>query len=64
MLSLALDDLHRAVPHDTHVMTNLAPNGGFAKFQSEHLDRRTFAVALHKAGYRTSMLGKYLNGYG
>ena len=51
-------------PHDTHVLTNLAPNGGFAKFQSEHLGGRTFAVALHKVGYRTSMLGKYLNGYG
>ena len=51
-------------PHRTHVTTNVPPNGGFSKFQSEHLDERTFAVALHDAGYRTSMLGKYLNGYG
>ena len=25
-------------PHDTHVATNLPPDGGFTKFQSEHLD--------------------------
>ncbi len=51
-------------PHDTHVATNLPPNGGFTKFQSEHLDTRTYAVAMHDDGYQTSMLGKYLNGYG
>jgi N-acetylglucosamine-6-sulfatase len=51
-------------PHDTKVATNLPPDGGFQKFQSEHLDGRTYADALQGAGYRTSMLGKYLNGYG
>jgi N-acetylglucosamine-6-sulfatase len=51
-------------PHDTKVATNLPPNGGFQKFQSQGLDSRTFAVALHRAGYATSLLGKYLNGYG
>ena len=40
VLPLARDDLHRPVPHDTHVFTNLAPNGGFAKFQSEGLDTK------------------------
>ncbi len=51
-------------PHDTKVTTNLPPNGGFDKFQSEHLESRTFAVALKGRGYSSSMLGKYLNGYG
>ena len=51
-------------PHDTHVLTNLGPTGGFQKFQAERLDRRTWAVALRRRGYRASMLGKYLNGYG
>ena len=51
-------------PHDTKVATNLPPDGGFQKFQSERLDTKTFAVALQRAGYATSMLGKYLNGYG
>lgn len=51
-------------PHDTKVVSNLPPEGGFQKFQARHLDGKTFALALHDAGYRTSMLGKYLNGYG
>jgi N-acetylglucosamine-6-sulfatase len=51
-------------PHDTKVTTNVPPDGGFQKFQSEKLDRRTYALALQSAGYSTSMLGKYLNGYG
>ena len=33
-------------PHDTKVVTNLPPVGGYQKFQSEGLDKRTFAVAL------------------
>ncbi len=51
-------------PHDTKVVTNQPPSGGFAKFQSQGLDKKTFAVATHAGGYATSMLGKYLNGYG
>jgi N-acetylglucosamine-6-sulfatase len=51
-------------PHDTKVVRNLPPDGGFQKFQSQGLDTKTFAVSLQSAGYATSMLGKYLNGYG
>ena len=51
-------------PHDTKVTTNLPPYGGYTKFLSQGLTKRTFAVAFQKSGYETSMLGKYLNGYG
>ena len=51
-------------PHDTKVLTNVGPTGGFQKFQSEGLDKKTWAVALRRRGYANSMLGKYLNGYG
>jgi N-acetylglucosamine-6-sulfatase len=51
-------------PHDTHVVANVGSNGGFQKFQSEKLYKRTFAVAIKPHGYLTSMMGKYLNGYG
>jgi N-acetylglucosamine-6-sulfatase len=51
-------------PHDTKVTTNLPPIGGYQKFQSQGLDKKTFAVATQKNGYENSMLGKYLNGYG
>jgi N-acetylglucosamine-6-sulfatase len=51
-------------PHDTQVFTNVGRDGGFRKFQSRRLYKRTFSVATRVRGYRTSMMGKYLNGYG
>jgi arylsulfatase A-like enzyme len=50
-------------PHDTGVYTNDPPDGGFEGFNSHGNESHTFAVALQKAGYKTALLGKYLNGY-
>ena len=47
--------------HTTRVYTNhpKQPFGGFPAFH----DRSTVATWLHRAGYRTALMGKYLNGY-
>lgn len=45
--------------HSTGVYTNSLPDGGFGKFS----DASTVATWLHEAGYRTGLIGKYLNGY-
>lgn len=51
------------LPHNTGVFTNVAPDGGFRAFVTAGNHRSTFAVALRRHGYRTALLGKYLNGY-
>jgi N-acetylglucosamine-6-sulfatase len=50
-------------PHNTQVLTNSLPTGGFEKVYAENLESSTLATVLHGAGYKTVMLGKYLNGY-
>jgi len=50
-------------PHDTGVYTNVAPDGGFTVFHDRGNEKATFATRLQKAGYKTAMMGKYLNGY-
>ena len=51
------------LPHDSGVYTNTGSDGGFATFVRHGDTAKTFAVALQHAGYRTAMMGKYLNGY-
>ena len=49
--------------HNTQIFTNTAPGGGFQKAHDLGREESTFATWLHDAGYRTILIGKYLNGY-
>ncbi len=49
--------------HTTGIYGNLPPHGGAPDFHRYGDDRSTIAVWLHRAGYRTGLVGKYLNGY-
>lgn len=49
--------------HNHQIYTNLPPTGGFATVTKLGLESATLATALQGAGYRTALLGKYMNGY-
>ncbi|HMF03841.1 MAG TPA: sulfatase [Acidimicrobiia bacterium] len=49
--------------HQHDVLGNLPPDGGYQKFHANGDEKSTVATWLHAAGYRTGLLGKYLNGY-
>jgi arylsulfatase A-like enzyme len=50
-------------PHNTRVYSNNPPNGGFILFHNRGEELNTFATTLQHEGYRTALMGKYLNGY-
>jgi N-acetylglucosamine-6-sulfatase len=49
-------------PHNHGVLTNTPPTGGFSAFR-RGAEAETFATVLQEHGYRTSLMGKYFNGY-
>ncbi len=49
--------------HNTGILRNGAPDGGYGVFRDRGLESSTVATWLHDAGYRTGLFGKYLNGY-
>ncbi len=49
--------------HNHKVYTNFGPDGGFERFDAQGHDAKNLATVLHAAGYRTALIGKYLNGY-
>lgn len=51
------------LPHNTRVETNTQPNGGYEAYMEHGDAEQSFCLALQKAGYKTAMMGKFLNGY-
>ena len=49
--------------HNSGIFSNGGDNGGFAKVYKDGLESSTAATWLQGAGYRTALIGKYLNGY-
>lgn len=54
--------------HSTQVWSNgksagIPDTGGWRAFDAAGMEERTLAVRLQDAGYRTALVGKYLNGY-
>ncbi|GII46329.1 sulfatase [Planotetraspora silvatica] len=47
--------------HSHGVVSNRLPTGGFARFRP--MEESTVGTWMHDAGYRTGLLGKYLNQY-
>lgn len=50
-------------PHNHGLHSNNPPLGGFPKFREMGREGATVAAWLKLAGYRTALVGKYLNGY-
>ncbi|WP_327590016.1 sulfatase [Nonomuraea sp. NBC_00507] len=49
--------------HSHGVLTNTAPEGGFDRFHAQGLERSTLGTWMQGAGYRTALMGKFLNHY-
>ncbi|HET7142764.1 MAG TPA: sulfatase [Anaerolineales bacterium] len=49
--------------HNTNVLANAPPVGGFKRFFQDNKESDSLATWLNQADYRTSLIGKYLNGY-
>lgn len=49
--------------HNHGVLENNGPNGGYHAFASLGLEDSTLASWMQEAGYRTALIGKFLNGY-
>ncbi|MFC5825781.1 sulfatase [Nonomuraea insulae] len=49
--------------HSHGVLTNTAPEGGFDRFHALGLERSTIGTWMQQSGYRTALMGKFLNHY-
>ncbi len=51
-------------PHNHGVWFSSPPDGGYPGFQKRGHEQSTLATWLQEGGYRTALVGKYLNEYG
>jgi arylsulfatase A-like enzyme len=49
--------------HNHQVWGNGSPEGGWQKFRDQGHEQDDLATRLHDAGYKTALMGKYLNNY-
>lgn len=49
--------------HSHGVLTNSPPEGGYPVSRANGVDDSTVATWLHASGYKTALMGKYLNAY-
>jgi arylsulfatase A-like enzyme len=49
--------------HNTQILGNMPPSGGYDKFHNLGEENSSVATWLQAAGYKTMYVGKYLNGY-
>ena len=49
--------------HNTGVLSNVYPWGGFGRFEEQGLEQSTVAIWLQGAGYTTGYFGRYMNQY-
>lgn len=49
--------------HNTGVLSNRPPKGGYETFVARGNHKDNVVIRLKRAGYRTLMVGKYMNGY-
>ena len=50
-------------PQNTNTRSNRPPSGGYQNFYTSGQENETFGIWLQRAGYRTALVGKYINFY-
>jgi arylsulfatase A-like enzyme len=50
-------------PHDDGVYRNSGSDGGYRAYNAHGDRQKSFGLSLQHVGYRTALMGKYLNGY-
>jgi N-acetylglucosamine-6-sulfatase len=50
-------------PHNTQILGNALPQGGWQKFKRLGEQKSTMATWLNQTGYQTGLFGKYMNNY-